>query len=96
MRPAAGKSGGARGEVFAFELTAAEVVCGGRGALAPVGAVLVYAHDMGTIVRCAGRDTALIGVATSRGRVWLDPRGARSIAIGVQLQGGRSALATGR
>ena len=73
-------AGGALGEVFAFETTTAEVVCGGCGALAPLGTALVYRHGMGTVVRCAACDHVLVRVATIRGRVWLDLRGAVSIA----------------
>ena len=74
-------AGGLLGEVFPVEMTSAEVVCAGCGARAPVGAVMVYAHGMGMILRCAGCDTALIRVARTRGRYWLDLRGTSSLRI---------------
>ena len=74
-------AGGLLAEVFAFEMTTAEIVCAGCGAVAPVGAAIVYAHGMGTIVRCAGCDTPIIRVARVRGRYWLDLRGARTLRI---------------
>ena len=74
-------AGGLLAEVFAFEMTTAETVCAGCGAEAPVGAALVYAHGMGTIVRCAGCDTPLIRVARVRGRYWLDLRGMTTLRI---------------
>ena len=74
-------AGGLLGEVFPFEMTTAEVVCAGCGARAPVGAVMVYAHGMGMILRCAGCDTALIRIARTRGRYWLDLRGTSSLRI---------------
>ena len=74
-------AGGLLGEVFPFEMTTAEVVCAGCGSRAPVGAVMVYAHGMGMILRCAGCDTALIRIARTRGRYWLDLRGTSSLRI---------------
>ena len=77
-------AGGLLAEVFAFEMTTAEVVCAGCGATGPVGAAIVYAHGMGTIVRCAGCDTALIRVARVRDRYWLDLRGMGNLRIGAE------------
>lgn len=74
-------AGGLLTEVFAFEMTTAEILCAGCDTLAPVGAAMVYAHGMGTIVRCAGCDTPLIRVAHVRDRYWLDLAGTRSLRI---------------
>jgi len=74
-------AGGMLAEVFAFEMTTAEIVCAGCGTVAPVGTTIVYAHGMGTIVRCATCDTAVIRVAQVRGRYWLDLQGTRTLRI---------------
>ena len=74
-------AGGVLTEVFAVEMTTAEVVCGNCRGTAPVGAAMVYAHGMGTIVRCAGCDHALIRVARIQGRFWLDLRGVDSLRV---------------
>jgi uncharacterized protein DUF6510 len=74
-------AGGLLGEVFAFEMTLAEGACSNCGSVAQVGAAIVYAHEMGTIVRCARCDNALIRVARNRGRYFLDLRGLKYLRI---------------
>jgi hypothetical protein len=68
-------AGGLLAELFAFEVTTAHTVCAGCGAGRPVGALLVYAHGMGTIIRCPSCDHALIRVGHGRTGLWLDLRG---------------------
>ena len=68
-------------EVFAFEVTTAEVRCAGCGATWQVGQTMVYAQEMGTIVRCPSCDSALIRVAHGPGRYWLDLRGVGHLRI---------------
>ena len=68
-------AGGLLSELFAFEVTTAYTVCGGCGAGRPLGALLVYTHGMGTIIRCASCDNALIRVGHARGGYQLDLRG---------------------
>jgi phage FluMu protein Com len=43
--------------------------------------LLVYGTAMGTIVRCATCDGALIQIARGGGRAWLDLRGPRCLEI---------------
>jgi Family of unknown function (DUF6510) len=73
---------GALATVFAAEMTTAIATCACCGSVAPLGAVAVYAHGMGTILRCRVCDTALIRIAEIRGRVWLDLRGTRTMVMG--------------
>lgn len=68
-------------EVFCFEMTTAFATCAGCGAVAPIGALPVYGHEMGAILRCAGCDTAIVRVARTGGRYWLDLRGASLLRI---------------
>ncbi|HLW02433.1 MAG TPA: DUF6510 family protein [Ktedonobacterales bacterium] len=75
---------GALQEIFPFEMTTADATCAGCGQINVVGALVVYKHGMGTIVRCPSCDTALIRVAKTRGRYWLDVRGVRVLQIAVE------------
>ncbi len=72
-------AGGLLAEVFRFETTIALVTCAGCGATSPVAELMQYGHEMGTILRCAGCDTAVIRVSRTRDRHWLDLRGARTL-----------------
>ena len=62
-------------EVFSFEVTRSRAVCAGCGATNQVGALLVYRHGMGTIVRCPSCETAMLRLAGGDGRYRLDLRG---------------------
>ncbi len=68
-------------EVFRVEMTTAEVTCTGCGTVAAVGELMRYGHEMGAILRCAKCDTAVIRVARTRRRHWLDLRGARLLRL---------------
>ena len=74
-------AGGTLGEIFAFEMTTAQAACASCGAVSRVGQMMVYAHDVGTIVRCATCDNALIRVAHPPRRYWLDLRGVRYLQV---------------
>jgi Family of unknown function (DUF6510) len=77
-------AGGVLSEVFAFEMTNAEGACANCGAVARVGAAMVYPHGMGTIVRCATCDNALMRLAHqggSPGRYFLDLKGLKYLRI---------------
>jgi Zn finger protein HypA/HybF involved in hydrogenase expression len=78
-------AGGILGELFAFEVTTAEVSCARCGSSYQVGALMVYTHEMGTIVRCPSCDNALIRVARGPGRYWLDLRGAEYLQVREEL-----------
>ena len=68
-------------EVFRTEMTTAEVTCTGCGTVAAVAELMRYGHGMGAILRCARCDTAVIRVARTRRRHWLDLRGARMVRL---------------
>jgi ribosomal protein S27E len=65
-------AGGLLREIFEVEMTTVEVVCRGCGGGGPLGAAIVYAHGMGTVVRCASCGLALIRVAQLRGVACVD------------------------
>jgi hypothetical protein len=80
-RPDGNAAGGILGEVLPFEMTSALVACSSCRAVWRVGQAMVYGHEMGTIVRCATCDNALIRVARGTGRYWLDLRSVEYLQI---------------
>ncbi len=68
-------------EIFPFDMTLVQATCTGCGATDVIGALAAYIHGMGTVIRCPSCDTALIRVAQTRGRFWLDMRGVRVLQI---------------
>jgi len=68
-------------ELFIPDLTAARATCAGCGATGAVGALLVYAHGMGTVMRCSSCNAVVLCVTRTATQVWLDPTGARRIII---------------
>ena len=74
-------AGGVLGQIFAFEMTSAEVICANCDAVGPIGAAVVYATAMGTIIRCRGCGEALIRVAHGPQRLWVDFSGTRLMQL---------------
>ncbi len=74
-------AGGILGEIFPFEMTSAQTACASCHAVWRIGQAMVYAHEMGTILRCATCDNPLIRVARAEGRYWLDLRGVEYLQI---------------
>jgi hypothetical protein len=72
---------GLLGEVFVRDVTTARSTCNGCGAVESVGALHLYAHEMGAVLRCPGCDSVVLRVARTTTDFWLDASGARSIAI---------------
>jgi ribosomal protein S27E len=71
-------------EIFPFDMTIVQVTCAGCGTTDAIGALAVYMHGMGTVVRCPSCDTVLIRVAQIKGRTFLDMRGVRVMQIGTE------------
>ena len=74
-------AGGRLRELFALDMTAAEVICDGCGAVAEIGAVRVYGGAMGAILRCANCDTVMVRLTHTPAGLWLDMRGARRLFV---------------
>jgi hypothetical protein len=74
-------AGGILGQIFAFEMTTAEVICAHCDTTGPIGAASVYTTAMGTIVRCVGCGEALIRIAHGPQRYWLDFSGTRLLQL---------------
>jgi hypothetical protein len=68
-------------ELFVQDLTSARAKCAGCGMMRTIGALMVYAHGMGTVVRCPGCDRVMLRVARTPTHVWFDATGATSIVI---------------
>jgi hypothetical protein len=68
-------------EIFPFEMTLVQATCVGCGTTDAIGALAVYMHGMGTVIRCPSCDTVLIRVAQAMGRIYLDMRGVRVLQI---------------
>jgi len=68
-------------EVFVPDLTTARVTCANCGTIRALGALLVYAHGMGVVMRCPSCDAVVLRVARPRSQVWLDPTGARMVVM---------------
>ena len=75
-------AGGLLGELFALETTAAEGACDSCGTVAHVGEAMVYVTEIGTTVRCANCDNALIRVAQNPRGYFLDLRGISYLRFG--------------
>ncbi len=67
--------------VFPFEMTDAMTICAGCGAGEPIGALIAYTLEIGTVLRCPHCDTAMIRIAHHSGSYWLDLRGAALMQI---------------
>jgi len=74
-------AGGRLRELFAFDVTAAEIVCDGCGAGAAVGAVRAYGGTMGAILRCAHCNMVVLRLTRTPAGLWLDMRGARRLFV---------------
>jgi hypothetical protein len=71
-------------EVFVSDLTAARARCAGCGKTRTVAALLVYAHGMGTVMRCPGCDYVVMRLVRTPTHVWLDATGATSIVMAAE------------
>ena len=74
-------AGGLLRELFALDVTSAEITCGGCGAVAAIGAVKLYGASMGAILRCAHCDTVVLRLAHMPAGLCLDMRGARRLFV---------------
>lgn len=68
-------------EVFVPDLTTARATCANCGANRAMAALAVYAHGMGTVMRCPSCDSVVMRIARTRTRLWLDPGGAKLVVM---------------
>jgi len=75
-------------EVFTVEITTARTACVRCGATGEVGAQIAYVSEIGTVVRCATCDNALIRVVRQDDgpqRYWLDLKGIEYLQLEERL-----------
>ena len=68
-------------EIFVPDFTMARATCANCGATRPLGALLVYAHGMGMVMRCTTCDSVVMRMALTPTRLWFDPTGSRLFTI---------------
>jgi Family of unknown function (DUF6510) len=81
MRLDGNAAAGILSEVFVPDLTTARATCANCGTTRPLGALPVYAHGMGTLMRCPGCDAIILRVARTPVHLWLDLTGARLVVM---------------
>jgi hypothetical protein len=75
-------------EIFTFEITTARATCVRCGAVGEIGSQMAYVSEIGTVVRCATCDNALIRVARQDDepqRYWLDLKGTKYLQLEERL-----------
>ena len=68
-------------DVFSFDVTTVRCTCAQCGATAVLAEYHVYMDAPGTVVRCPACGAAVLRVAQTPGRTWLDLRGSRVLEI---------------
>lgn len=68
-------------EIFVPDLTTARATCANCGTIRAIGALLVYAHGMGMVIRCPACGAVVLRVARTRTYLWLDPTGASLVVM---------------
>ena len=68
-------------EVFSVDLTVARATCAGCDAVGELGALRMWAVEMGAVLRCPTCGNVVLRLTSTPTAVWLDASGARSIAI---------------
>jgi hypothetical protein len=68
-------------EIFGREMTTDTTTCDTCRAEHPLGRLHVYAHGMGTVIRCASCGSVQIKVASIRGAHLVDMRGLRLLQL---------------
>jgi hypothetical protein len=74
-------------EIFAGDVTAARATCGRCGASEKLGALLLYAHEMGAVLRCPGCESVVLRIARTPTQLWLDATGAKCVVISTPTLG---------
>jgi len=74
-------AGGLLREVFAFDATEARTTCSGCGRTAPMAELRLYAIELGAILRCPSCDEAVLRIGRTPRGLWLDLRGAATVAV---------------
>ena len=68
-------------ELFAFEVTTARAVCASCKQEHRLGEMMVYALEMGAILRCPGCGAAMVRISKLDGECWLDAAGMQTLRV---------------
>jgi hypothetical protein len=68
-------------EVFSVDLTVARATCAGCDTVGDLGALTMWAVEMGAVLRCRTCDGVVLRLTSTPDAIWIDASGARSIAI---------------
>jgi predicted RNA-binding Zn-ribbon protein involved in translation (DUF1610 family) len=82
--------GGALGELFAVDITAAQAQCASCGTQGAVAEARVYPSGPGLVARCPVCGEVVIRVARGEDRAWLDLRGVSCLQLAVPTAPGPS------
>ena len=74
-------AGGMLSEVFVRDVTAAHATCASCGTSREMGALLVYATEMGMVIRCPSCDAVVLRIARPRNQLWLDLTGVKLVVM---------------
>jgi hypothetical protein len=72
---------GIMSEIFARDVTAARATCVSCGATDTVGALVLYAREMGAVLRCPSCQAVVLRLARTPTELWLDATGCRCIVV---------------
>jgi Family of unknown function (DUF6510) len=79
--------GGALGEVFAVDVTAAVGWCASCGTSGAIGQARVYTDAPGLVARCPACGEVLLRLVRDDGRAWLDLRGISCLQLALPAGG---------
>jgi Family of unknown function (DUF6510) len=68
-------------EIFVVEMTGAQVTCVQCGRTGPLGSLMLYGGQVGTILRCPTCDAVQLRIARVHGQYWMDMRGMSTMRI---------------
>jgi len=68
-------------EIFAVEITSAQVTCAHCGRTGSLGSLLMYGGQIGTILRCPTCDAIQLRIARIHEQYWMDLRGMATMRI---------------
>jgi hypothetical protein len=71
-------------DVFAFEATTVDATCDNCGQNGAVGSLLLYARNMGAVLRCPNCDWLMITVTRLDGVMRVDLRGVRVLRARIE------------
>jgi hypothetical protein len=75
-------------EVFTHDMTSAQSTCANCGRVAPLGALMMYGGQIGTVLRCPACDSVemrMVYVPEGGGQYWMDMRGISSLRIALAI-----------